>query len=113
MDFNEYQKAALATATYPNFGHNTLYPAMGLGGESGEALDKVKKWWRNYNATQGNDYTDEQRIELAKELGDCLWYLAALSYELETTLEDIAVLNLEKLTSRRDRGVIKSEGDNR
>lgn len=43
MDFNEYQKKARKTAIYPNIGKNYIYPALGLGGESGEVLEKIKK----------------------------------------------------------------------
>ena len=40
MEFNEYQKKAFETAIYPNKGDNIVYPALGIGGETGEVLKK-------------------------------------------------------------------------
>ena len=112
-ELNEYQNSALVTATYPMLGHNMAYPALGLAGESGEAADKVKKYWRNLGILDGGLLTDQQRLELAKEIGDVLWYCAALSKEIGYDLATVAKLNIDKLYDRSKRGVIKSEGDNR
>ena len=111
--FNEYQEAARQFADYPQRGLNAVYPALGLVGEAGEAADKVKKIWRNHGTMSAGSYSSEQCRELAKELGDVLWYIAALAFELGYTLEQIAALNVAKLTDRKERNVIKSEGDNR
>ena len=121
MDFNEYQKEAYKTATYPDLGNNIIYPALGLAGESGELVDKIKKFWRNNfdvsHTTEVWEIKDalpeNQRLEIVKELGDILWYISAMATELEVDLSEVARVNLEKLFDRRDRGVIKSEGDNR
>lgn len=113
MDFKEYQEAALKTADYPFLGKNMAYPALGLVGEAGETADKVKKIWRNEGFLDANAYTAAQRLEIAKELGDVLWYIAAMAHELRYPLEWIAERNIEKLRDRHTRGVIKSEGDNR
>jgi len=113
MNFNDYQKSALTTATYPLLGSNMAYPALGLAGEAGEAADKVKKIWRNQGAVDSKQYTPEQRLEIAKELGDVLWYIAALTSEMGYQLDTIAQMNIAKLLDRQKRGVIKSEGDNR
>lgn len=113
VTFNEYQKEAIRLATYPNVGSNMVYPAMGIAGEAGEACDKVKKFWRNHNSMDVVDTTAEWRVELAKELGDVLWYVAALADEIGWSLEDVALVNIHKLTDRHKRGVLKSEGDNR
>ena len=72
-------------------------------------LKKIKKLFRNENGV----LTQEYKLEIAKELGDVLWYLSQISTELNLSLEEIAQLNLEKLFDREKRGVIKSEGDNR
>jgi NTP pyrophosphatase (non-canonical NTP hydrolase) len=113
MTLNEYQQAALETAQYPDRGNNVIYPSLGLAGEAGEAVDKVKKIWRNLGITSGREYLATQRLELAKEIGDVMWYVAALADEIGFDLESVAAMNMAKLKDRKERGVIKSEGDNR
>jgi len=109
MELSDYQKKALTTALYPNQGNNPYYPALGLGGEVGEVLNKVKKIMRDH----GGAITDEYREILKQELGDVLWYLGALATELNLDLEDVAKANLEKLASRMERGVLSGDGDER
>jgi len=115
MNFNEYQEKAMATATYPSLGRNLMYPVLGLMGEAGEVAEKIKKLSRNQNIELPSYFntSDEFREALAKELGDVLWYIAALSTELRLKLDDVAAMNIAKLLDRQQRGVIKSEGDNR
>lgn len=108
MTLNEYQNKALETAQYPKE-HKIIYPTLGLTGEAGEVSDKVKKVLRDFN---GN-FSDDIRRELAKVLGDVLWYIATLSHDLGYSLEDIGVMNYDKLASRKRRGVIGGNGDNR
>lgn len=128
MNFNEYQKRAGALADYPDIfilqkgsnesgnesedeyiSANYIYPALGLGGETGEAVDKIKKIVRNKYGI----ITQEDRENISKELGDILWYIQQMAYELEIPFDDIACLNIKKLEDRKKRNVIKSEGDNR
>lgn len=113
MNFNEYQDTIEGVAVYPQVGNNIIYPALGLAGEAGETVDKIKKIWRNQGISSGKNYSNVQREELSKEMGDVLWYLAALANELGLDLETIAIQNVVKLRDRRDRGVVKGEGDNR
>lgn len=113
MTFKEYSLEAIQTGDYPSMGGNLIYPALGLAGEAGEAADKIKKLWRNNNQTKGLELEIKDRHQLALELGDVLWYINALAYELGIGLADIAELNLEKLHDRVKRGVVKGEGDNR
>ena len=113
MTFAEYEAAAATTALYPDRGDNLLYPALGLAGESGEAVDKIKKLWRNKGITGGAKLDDTDRAELVKEIGDVLWYVAALASELGVPLETVAERNIAKLADRKNRNVIHSEGDNR
>lgn len=111
----EYEERALRTAMYPQKGNNIVYPALKLAGEAGEFADKVGKYWRNAGAAfpSPGAYTPEQRMELIKELGDVLWYVTACARELSVSLELVANVNIDKLCDRFERGVIKSEGDNR
>ena len=109
MHLSDYQEKAQTTALYPNAGQNLYYPALGLGGETGEVLNKIKKVMRDH----GGVVTDEYREILRGELGDVLWYVAALARELNLDLNDIAQANLDKLFSRKDRGTLGGDGDTR
>lgn len=109
MDFDEYQKKAGETAIYPVIGARFVYPAMGLVDEAGEVVGKIKKVMRDDNGV----VTEEKKIEIKKELGDVLWYLAQLSTELGLKLSEVAIANVEKLASRKDRDVLHGSGDNR
>ena len=109
MDFNDYQRESRKTALYPDVGRNSIYPTLGLVGEAGEVADKVKKILRDKNG----QFDDESKEAIKLELGDVLWYISQLSSELGYELEDVACTNLQKLKSRKNRGKIKGEGDNR
>lgn len=104
MDFNTYQQKCKETAIYPDtLKGGVFYPALGLAGEVGELLNKIKKIARD-NA----QYTKE---ELMSELGDVLWYLSETARQLGIDLEDVAEYNLKKLEDRKKRGTIKGSGD--
>ncbi len=113
LTLSQYQERAMKTADYPLLGENLLYPAIGCGEEAGEILGKVKKLWRNHGKTSNKDLTSDERSAIVKEVGDNLWYLAAMCSELGVSLDLVANINLQKLADRKERGVIKSEGDNR
>ena len=110
MTINEYQKLAMTTLN-PALSEKEvlLNGVMGLCGESGEAIDLVKKWMR-----QGHEL---DKAHLAKELGDVAWYLAetatAIGYDLETILQ----ANIDKLKARypegftADRSMHRRNGD--
>ncbi len=110
MEFNTYQKKALRTALYPKK-HKVIYPALGLGGEAGEVLDKVQKWLRGDDG-QGQ-MKGKRKEAIREELGDVLWFLAVLAADLGLKLEDIAGGNIKKLESRQKRGVLHGDGDKR
>jgi len=108
MTFDEFQELSSETAIYdPRWA--LMYPALGFAGEAGEVCNKVKKVFRD----DGGHCTAEVRDSLAKELGDCLWYLSALATDLDLKLDDIARGNRDKLDSRKERGVLGGSGDNR
>lgn len=110
MEMNKYQLEATKTAIYPGKYTTTglLYTALGLG-EAGEVQGKVKKILRDDNG----ELTQEKQIVIAAELGDLLWYIANMAEELGVSLDYIAEQNLNKLNSRKDRGVLQGSGDNR
>lgn len=108
MTLNEYQKKALETAIYAEE-YRIVYPALGMCGEAGEVADKVKKVIRDNN----QEFSAEKKKEIAKEIGDVLWYCATLAHDLGYNLDEIATINYEKLKSRQLRGKLSGEGDNR
>ena len=97
MTVNEYQKLAMKTLN-PELAEKDVLinGVMGLCGESGEAIDIVKKW-----LAQGHELDKEK---LAKELGDICWYLAETATALGYSLEDIMTANIEKLRKRYPEG---------
>lgn len=109
LTFAAYQERAMSTAIYPRRGSNISYPVLGLCGEAGEIANKVKKIERD----AGGVISDEVRKAISKEVGDTLWYCAALSFELKLSLEDIARANLEKLAKRKEDGTLGGSGDQR
>ena len=109
MKFNDYQDFAKSTAVYPNVGKNFIYPTLGLAGEAGEVAEKIKKIIRDQNS----ELNDSNILEIRRELGDVLWYVAMISAELGIKLEDVVMANMLKLNSRKERGEIHGSGDNR
>ena len=120
MNLNEYQeKAKLTDLDLESAGEvmeqgtlNTvsfINKVLGVTGETGEFSDKIKKVMRDKKGV----FTEEDREEILKELGDVLWYVALVSLYLGMPLEDLAKMNLDKLASRRQRGTLKGSGDNR
>ncbi len=108
MTLNEYQQHAIETAIYPD-DRRIIYPTLGLTGEAGEVADKVKKVIRDAR----EEFTAEKRLEIVKEIGDVLWYCAALSRDLGYDLDAVAQMNVDKLRSRMERQKITGSGDNR
>ncbi len=106
LNFEEYQK--LAGTTDISQKHGLPYYGLGLTGESGEVAEKIKKWMR------GDRELDAEYKELIMfELGDALWYIAAICRYLGVRLEDVAQLNLDKLSHRLKTGTLKGDGDKR
>jgi NTP pyrophosphatase (non-canonical NTP hydrolase) len=109
MTLNEYQEKAWLTAKYPNIYNNLIYPTLGLAGEAGEIANKVKKIQRDDNGI----LTLNRREQLIEEIGDALWYIAAMATEIGTSIEAIAIRNVEKLEGRLHNNSINGEGDER
>lgn len=107
MDFNEYQEAARETAIYPAE-QGLIYTVLGLTGEAGEVAEKVKKMIRD-----NIELDDKYKGKIARELGDVLWYLSNVAHEIGITLDTVALANLGKLKSRKDRKQLKGDGDER
>lgn len=132
MRFREYESTVMSLAFYPGRDTGSItYPALGLAGESGEALEKAEGL-RLENPTKvvvsasrvaehakkalrddGERVTPERREAVLRELGDVLWYITATADELGSSLEEVAKKNVEKLLDRSKRGVLSGEGDKR
>jgi len=96
MRANDYQKAALRTASTLEPKDLVLNGALGLAGESGEVADHIKK-----HLFQGHALDKEN---LAKELGDICWYIAIMAEGLGYDLETIMQINIDKLKKRYPNG---------
>lgn len=82
---------------------------LGLAGEAGEVCEKFKKILRD----KGGKMSEADREEITKELGDVLWYVTTIGRYMGVDLEVIAEKNIEKLSSRKERGRLAGNGDNR
>ena len=102
MKLSDYQKTAME---FRMDSANYDYALLGLVGEVGELYGKLAKEIR--------DGTIVNRKDIAKEIGDVLWFVAALCEDFELNLEDVAEMNIAKLTSRSVRGAISGSGDDR
>lgn len=132
MNFTEYQKEAYTFARYPrtvemeHVSYETYhddapyvdciqlawaYPAMALAEEAGEVAGKFAKFLRKQDFS--NAALDTLRSDVAKELGDVLWQVAAIATELRLDMQEIANANLAKLEGRATAGTIIGEGDDR
>jgi NTP pyrophosphatase (non-canonical NTP hydrolase) len=106
MELDTYQEKTRETAVYPK--QTAIeYLALGLNDEAGEVAGAFKKYLRG-------DYDEEELQErIEAEAGDVLWYWARLLDELDLEASEVMEKNAEKLFDRKDRGVIKGDGDNR
>ena len=113
MKLDKYQERAaefdLFETTVDLKSPGFLEKVLGIAGEAGEVTDKVKKIIRD----KGGYASEEDRMEIAKELGDVLWYVANVARYMGVSLSDIAEGNIEKLASRKKRNKLHGEGDNR
>jgi NTP pyrophosphatase (non-canonical NTP hydrolase) len=110
MTLDEYQQKALVTASDSGDEFkNLLHWVLGISGEAGEIAEKVKKIIRDKSGV----VSEQDKTELAHEIGDVLWYLAVLSHQLGVPFEEVAQHNIDKLKSRKTRGVLGGSGDNR
>jgi NTP pyrophosphatase (non-canonical NTP hydrolase) len=119
---DEYQRIATKTAKYPGTGgpFGLAYVGLKLNGEAGEFAEHVGKAFRDddFGSAIGEPFTttaltEERRQALIKEVGDVLWYVSAACNELDITLSEAALTNLQKLNDRTKRGTLSGSGDDR
>ena len=106
MEISEYQRLALKTLN-PDLDQKDVLinGVMGLCGESGEAIDIVKKWLH-----QGHEL---DREHLLRELGDIAWYIAEISHALGVSLEEVLEKNIDKLRARYPEGFSEEKSKKR
>lgn len=117
MQLNDYQAQAIRTDSFdftkgdlPKLdSHAFISKILGLTGEAGEVAEKFKKLFRD----NGGQLDEAAKQQIAKELGDVLWYTSALATYLGLDLDSVAQNNLEKLAARKANGTIQGSGDNR
>lgn len=102
MNINQYQYDSMKTRL-PSA--NEDYSLLGFVGEVGELYSLLAKSIRD-----GKDLDTEM---VKKELGDCLWFIAAIATDFGFTLEDVAEVNLTKLNKRKTKGTLTGSGDER
>ena len=106
MTIHDYQKLAMTTLNPALSKKDVLINGvMGLCGESGEAIDIVKKW-----LAHGHEL---DKTHLIKELGDIAWYLAEAATALDVSLEEIFRANIDKLKKRYPEGFTSADSINR
>ncbi|MCB9820261.1 nucleoside triphosphate pyrophosphohydrolase family protein [Candidatus Nomurabacteria bacterium] len=113
MKIEDYSRQAISTLLgdhdVVDMSPALISQVFGLVGESGEVAEKFKKLIRD----KGGQLSDEDKQEILKELGDILWYINSVSNLLGSNLEEVAQKNLDKVLSRKARGVQTGSGDNR
>lgn len=114
MDLRDYSKKALEVKLYggdeisPLFS-NLTHLCLGLGGECGELLEKIKKQIRDKKC----ELSEKDKELISKELGDIIWYWSAICDELQLDPNYVLKQNLEKVEDRLKREVLKGNGDER
>ncbi len=101
LTFDEYQETI---RQFDVSNGERWYYALGLAGEVGECVEKVKKFYRD-----GVENVEAVRFEL----GDALWYLGRLADKYNIRLSDVATGNVEKLTARARTNTLHGSGDER
>ncbi|OOR14179.1 nucleotide pyrophosphohydrolase [Bacillus cereus] len=116
-ELDQYQEAALRTWNINNdFGGRVLNAALGLTGEAGEVADIVKKaifHGHGFDPAHCPGEEEGNTHKIALELGDILYYISIMSHEMGYTLEDIAQMNITKLSRRYPDGFSREASQNR
>ena len=100
-EYSQWVEGKIVTEGQERLIENTL----GLVGEAGEVAEKVKKMIR--------DNRKVAPMDIIKELGDVVFYCAALANHVGYDLTMVVDINVVKLNDRQKRGVISGSGDNR
>jgi NTP pyrophosphatase (non-canonical NTP hydrolase) len=105
LQFDDIQKASMNIVTYADLTSNIREATI----ESCKLAGIVKKIMRDNN----NSVTDDKRNKIRACLEIIVAFLTSVCNELSLSLEVILVQNIEKLASRKERGKLQGDGDNR
>lgn len=99
MRLSQFQRESMNTRMYLAQEQNKImYPALGLAGEAGEVCDAIKKWMRGGSKQEEFEVLQKKVTE---EMGDLLWYMAALATDMNINLDVVAMTNRQKLEERK------------
>lgn len=113
LTLNGYQSQAATTAIYPS-AKALEYLSLGLASEAGEVCGKLAKWYRKDSSVSFTSNWDSfPHEEVLDELGDVLWFISEMARYLGADLSAVANNNINKLASRKSRGVLQGSGDDR
>jgi NTP pyrophosphatase (non-canonical NTP hydrolase) len=85
-----------------------LTAALGICAEGGEFTEVVKKC-----VFQGKPMDEHTVYHLKRELGDVMWYISQACIALDTSIEDVIYMNIEKLEARYPDGFESFRSENR
>lgn len=105
MNANDYQQCAARTLPDNGLDEDLVANALGLSGEAGEVADEIKKV-----VFHKHDLNSDRLI---KELGDVMWYVAALCTKLDIPLSLVMITNITKLTVRYPNGYSHQDSQKR
>jgi len=111
--FDTYQTEAFKHAKGAAMMDETAYLPLKLAGEAGEVAEKIGKLMRDQGVFRWDDIPAVDRVDLLKELGDVLWYVAGIATMLGYPFSTVATLNIEKIQGRQERGTVHGSGDDR
>jgi NTP pyrophosphatase (non-canonical NTP hydrolase) len=109
MTLDDYQTAALRTASPKDKKNELFHLLLGLCGEAGEIAEKAKKIVRD----EDSDFSKWDRDDIVKELGDVMWHVAVTADYFGIPLSEIGEKNIAKLADRMKRNMIAGSGDDR
>lgn len=120
LTFDDYARESRSFAVYPRIEISIdggplldatwIYPMLGLAGEVGELMEKAKKLLRDHHGVMPDD---AYRQGMLKEASDALWYLTRVPEAFQSSLAEVARINLDKLSARAARGALQGSGDER
>jgi NTP pyrophosphatase (non-canonical NTP hydrolase) len=103
MTLNGYANAAM---TFRMSSASPMYAILNLAGEVGELHSLIAKGLRDGPLVDFDE-------NLKKELGDCLWSIAAIALDNGFSLREVAQANIDKLSKRKANSTIQGSGDDR